>query len=132
MHFIVTMSNSHKKSLDYHSLLGDCCFLSSNESCLWKFSFYHLFLIWKRLLCHEIKQSLWKFSRNFTRFPDIKIVLKIITKMKGKINLHTEDTLKGTIKRQLHSLQNIKRFIQNLEKIKFPIRHSQPISHTST
>ena len=53
--------------------------------------------------------------------------------MKGKINLHKKGTLKGTSKRKkvLLFFQNIN-LKQNLEKIKFPIRHSQPISHTST
>ena len=50
--------------------------------------------------------------------------------MKVKTNLHTKGTLKGTSKSL--PLTNIKNLKQNLEKNKFPIRHSQPISHTST
>ena len=34
MHYIVAMPNS-QKSLDYHSLLREYCFLSSNKSFLW-------------------------------------------------------------------------------------------------
>ena len=39
--------------------------------------------------------------------------------MKGKINLEAKDLLK-----------NLKKLNQNLQEIKFPVRHSQPISHT--
>ena len=50
--------------------------------------------------------------------------------MKRKINLHPKGTLKVTKKEPLF-LQNIN-LKQNLEKIKFPFRYPQPISHTST
>ena len=56
---------------------------------------------------------------------DIKIVFKIITKMKRKINLYTKGTLNDI-------LDNITKFNQSLKIFKFTIKHSQPISHTST
>ena len=66
MHFIITMSNSHKKSqlsfapkwelFPVHqqklSLKVDC-------------SLYHLLLFWKRFLRQEIKQIILKFLRDF-------------------------------------------------------------------
>ena len=43
------------------------------------------------------------FKRILLDFSDIKIVFKIITKMKEKINLHTKSTPKGISKRHLYS-----------------------------
>ena len=76
-------------------------------------------IIWKWFLCPEIKQSILKFSRDFTWFVDVKIVLKIITKMKGKINLPTKGTLKGKSKRHLYFYKTLWNSIEIWKKLNF-------------
>ena len=118
----------HTKSLDYYLLLREYCFYQKLYLKV-KFSLYDLLLIRKKILCQEIKQSLMKFSIDFCLISRDKDHFRNIKKkMKRKINLHTKGTLKGKVPLFLRNI-NVK---PNLEKNKFPIRYSQPISHTST
>ena len=94
MHFLVTIDNSHKKS--WLSFVPKrALFLTKVIFKEVNFSLYDLLLFWKRFLCEEIKQSLLKILRDFCLISCIKIILKIITKMNGKIKLHTKGILKG-------------------------------------
>ena len=59
------------------------------------------------------------FKRFLFSFSDIKIAFKIITKVKGKINLHTKGTLKGISKRHLYSDKTLKKSIKIWKKPNF-------------
>ena len=58
-------------------------------------------------------------------------VFKRLTKNEGKNKPSHKSNSKGHNQKAPLFLQKIKNVKQNLKKIKFPIRHSQPISYTS-
>ena len=59
------------------------------------------------------------FRRFLVDFSDIKIVLEIIIKMKGKVNLHTKSTLKSISKRHLYSCKTLKNSIKIWKTLNF-------------
>ena len=95
MHLILTVSNS-QKSFDYHWLLIENSYLSSNKSYLWRltFPFTICYYFENDFYVRKWDKIFWSFYKNFEWFSDIKIIFKIIIKMKANINFHTK--IKGT------------------------------------